>query len=392
MKTAYLDCFSGVSGDMFLGALLDAGLSFEQLKGALETLPFQGYELKKTRESRMHISGTRFFVHLKDHTHDEKKHEHRGLKAVCDIIDRGQLPRRVKEKSRTIFESLARVEAHIHNVSPEEVHFHEVGAVDAIIDIVGTVYGIDTLGIDQLVVSPLPLGTGFVKAAHGQIPVPSPAALALLKGIPVAHSGVSHEMVTPTGAALTTGLADEFGAMPPMVIDQVGYGVGSRDLEDRPNLLRIIIGHETAEAETESVLVLESNLDDMSPEWLGYLMERLFEAGALDVIFIPVQMKKSRPGVQVQVMGKPVHKDRLMEILVHESTTLGIRFHYTQRTVLKRSFETVDSPWGPMQVKRIGTSEGPMRLTPEYEACKEIALKNRIPLRNVYQWVNGLKP
>jgi len=395
MKTAYLDCFSGLSGDMFLGSLLDVGLSFDQLKQCLQTLPFHGYDLGLRRETRNRISGTRFMVHLdeahhKKLGHKEHGHKNRGLKAISEVIDQGDLTDSVKKKSMAIFESLARVEGHIHNLPPDQVHFHEVGAVDSIIDIVGTIYALEILGIERLLVSPLPLGSGFVKTAHGRIPVPAPATLALLKGVPVLNSGVQQEMVTPTGAALATGLATSFGSMPPMVVQHVGYGVGSRELPDRPNLLRIIIGHEEHGKQTDTVVVLETNLDDMRPEGLGYLMERLLEAGALDVVFLPVQMKKNRPGVQVQVIGRPEQKDPLMEIMVQETTTLGIRFRYTRRMVLERNREVVESPWGKIAVKRVIRGKS-SRLVPEYDVCRETALKNNIPLRDIYQWIDSLK-
>ena len=390
MKTAFLDCFSGLSGDMFLGSLLDAGLSFDTLKQCLRTLPFHGYHLELKREMRQRISGTRFLVHLDKRTEYTKTaHENRGLEAIGEIIDRGELTDSVKTTSMAIFESLARAEGNIHNLPPEKVHFHEVGAVDSIIDIVGTVFALETLGIERLVVSPLPLGSGFINIAHGRIPVPAPATLALLKGIPITNSGVQQEMVTPTGAALATGLAAAFGAMPPMVVQTVGYGVGSRELPDRPNLLRIIIGHETDEDQTDTVIELETNLDDMRPEGLGYLMERLFQAGALDVVFLPAQMKKNRPGVQVQVIAKPDRKDRLVKIMVRETTTLGIRFRYTQRIVLDRSNEEIESPWGKIGVKRVIQDEV-ARLVPEYDVCREIALKHNLPLRKIYQWIESL--
>ena len=394
MKTAYLDCFSGLSGDMFLGSLLDAGLSFDQLKQCLQTLPFHGYELELRRETRNQISGTRFVVHLDEgynKVHGHKKHgrKNRDLKAISEVIDQGNLTDPVKKKSKAIFEALAWVEGHIHNLPPDQVHFHEVSAVDSIIDIVGTVYALEILGIKRLMVSPLPLGSGFVKTAHGRIPVPAPATLALLKGVPVLNSGVPQEMVTPTGAALATGLAASFGPMPPMVVQNVGYGVGSRELPDRPNLLRIIIGHEEHGEQTDTVVVLETNLDDMRPEGLGYLMERLLEAGALDVVFLPAQMKKNRPGVQVQVIGRPEQKDPLMEIMVQETTTLGIRFRYSRRMVLERNQEAVESPWGKITVKRV-VREKSSRLVPEYDVCREIALKNNIPLRDIYQWIESL--
>ena len=385
MKTAYLDCFSGVSGDMFLGSLLDAGLPFHELRERLLTLPINGYQIETKREARNQIFGTRFLVSL-----DEGRDDHRGLRAIREVISQGDLPETVKEKSIQIFESLAKVEGEIHNRPPEEIHFHEVGAVDSIIDIVGTVWALERLDIGSLCVSALPLGSGFVMTAHGKIPVPAPATIALLKGIPIFESGIPHEMVTPTGAALIKGLATSFGSMPPMVVREIGYGVGTRDLPDRPNLLRIFIGEEQSGKTVDTVVVLETNVDDISPEWLGYLMDRLFDAGALDVIFFPIQMKKNRPGVQIQVIGRPDKKELLMEIMARETATLGIRFRYSQRRVLPRSFSEVDSPWGKIKVKKVMLEQGSPLLVPEYDVCKKIASKNNIPMREVYLWVTAL--
>ena len=385
MKTAYLDCFSGISGDMFLGALLDAGLSFEKLKQCLQTLPLDGYHLEMKREERNQIFGTRFVVKL-----EEKEQIPRNLEAIRDIIEQGKLSRKVKKKSIEIFEDLASVEGKVHNRPPEEIHFHEIGAIDSIIDIVGSIYGIESLGIWALSVSPLPLGSGFVETGHGRIPVPAPATLALLKGIPVFDSGIQHEMVTPTGAALVKGLANSFGEIPPMVMGNVGYGVGKRNLPDRPNLVRILIGDKETEKDVDTVVILETNLDDASPEHLGYLMDRLFNAGALDVVFCPVQMKKNRPGVQIQVIGQPDQRDAFIEILFSESPTLGIRFRYSQRKLLKRASAKVDSPWGKIIVKKVLDRDGLPFFLPEYEACREIALKNDRPLREIFYWVMSL--
>jgi len=296
----------------------------------------------------------------------------------------------VKDKSIRIFEELASVEGKIHNKPLEEVHFHEVGAVDSIIDIVGTVYGLERLGVTSLFVSSLPLGSGFVETAHGRIPIPAPATTALLEGVPVYDSGTHHEMVTPTGAALVKGLTTSFGPMPPMVVEKIGYGVGTRDLSDRPNLARILIGHMQTEGQVDTVVMLEANIDDTSPEWLGFVMDRLFGAGALDVVFCPVQMKKNRPGIQIQVMGRPDQKDTLMEILFRESSTLGIRFRYTQRMVLQRSVAEVESPWGKIKVKKVLERDGSPFFLPEYEACREVALKTNRPLREIFYWVIGL--
>jgi hypothetical protein len=381
MKVAYLDCFSGISGDMLVGALIDAGLPFELLKKTLRSLPMKGYELEVRREGRNHLHGTRFLVHP-----DSSEQVHRGIFEIRQIIREGDLSEQVKTRSIEIFESIARVEGNIHDCPPEDIHFHEIGAVDSIIDIVGSVFGMEVLGIGQLYASDLPLGTGFVNTQHGRIPVPAPATLALLEGIPVRGSESPHEMVTPTGAALVKGLVHAFGSLPPMVIEKTGYGVGSRTLPDRPNLLRIVIGRGTAE-DTETVAVLEANLDDINPEWLGFLMDRLFRGGALDVVFLPVQMKKNRPGTAIQVIGRPEHKDSLMEILFSESTTLGVRYRFSERKTLKRSFSEIDSPWGKLKVKSVVRADGSLMFLPEYEACRTIAEEQSIPLKEIYYWV-----
>jgi uncharacterized protein (TIGR00299 family) protein len=384
MKIAYFDCFSGVSGDMFIGALIDAGFPIEELRKVLQSLPLKGYSLEATPEERNHLLGTRFKVKV---TRDPQPH--RRFSDIRDLILAGDLSPSVKEKSIVIFESIAVEEGKIHGCTADEVHFHEVGAVDSIVDIVGSVLGMEYLGIGAASASSLPLGSGFVETAHGRIPLPAPATVALLKGIPVHDSGLKEELVTPTGAALLRGLVRSFGALPPMVIETVGYGVGSRNLTDRPNLLRLLLGRDQGEAHEETVVILESNLDDINPEWLGFLMERLLEAGALDVFFSPGYMKKNRPAVLVHVMGKPQHKDRLMEILFSESTTLGVRFQYTQRRILERSSAEIDSPWGAMKVKKVFRLNGSFQLMPEFEECRRIAKEKGIPLRDIYGWITA---
>lgn len=385
MKIAYLDCFSGVSGDMFVGSLLDAGLAFEELERTISGLNINGYEISAKKEERNNIFGTRFSVFLQ-----EAHQKPRYLKEIKEIIESGDLPPSVIERSILIFEKLAVTEGEIHNISPDEVHFHEIGAVDSIIDIVAAVAGIHLLDIEKLFVSRIPVGAGVMISAHGNIPLPSPATVALLKGIPVYHSGQDVEMVTPTGAALITCLCSSFGPMPPMTIDRIGYGVGSRTLTDRPNLLRILIGDDVNKQMSETVVVLESNLDDMNPELLGYLMESLFEAGAKDVSFSHIQMKKNRPGIQLQVVGRPEDKDRFISIIFRESTTLGIRFSYSQRAVLERVDFIAESPWGKMRVKKVVNQDGEAALLPEYEECRRIARENGLALRDVYAWAAAL--
>jgi len=384
-KTAYLDCSSGISGDMFLGALLDAGLPFSELEACLASLPFGGYRLETAREARHGIFGTRFFVRLSN-----PAGHHRNLGEIEKIIGRGNLSETVRNRCVEIFRDLAEAEGKIHNRPAEEVRFHEVGAVDSIIDIVGCVFGLERMGLDTLFASALPLGSGFTKAAHGVIPVPAPATLALLEGIPVFGSGVPRELVTPTGAVLLRRLVSSYGIMPPMVIRKVGCGVGARDLEDRPNLLRILVGEPEPEAETDTVVVLETNLDDASPEWMGYLMERLLAAGALDVAFCPVQMKKNRPGVQVQVIARPPDQKDLVRILFNETATLGIRFRFSRREVRRREAAEVDSPWGKLRVKKVLEADGAARFLPEFEACRETALRHGRPLREIFDWVISL--
>jgi uncharacterized protein (TIGR00299 family) protein len=385
MKIAYLDCFSGVSGDMFVGSLLDAGLPFEELKSVIAGLNLEGYTISVKKEGRNNIYGTRFHVSL------TKKHQKaRYLKDIKEILSSGDLPLEVSDKCISIFEKLAITEGEIHNISSDEIHFHEVGAVDSIIDIVGSVAGIYLLGIEKLFVSRMPIGKGIIATAHGKIPLPSPATIALLKGVPVYDSGQEVEMITPTGAALITSLCSSFGPMPSMTIDRVGYGVGSRTLADKPNLLRILIGDDIDKERSETIVVLESNLDDMSPELLGYLMDKLFDAGAKDVTFSHIQMKKNRPGIQLQVIGQPEDKDRLSSIIFKESTTLGVRFSYSQRSVLKRAELMVESPWGKMKVKKVISQGGKITLLPEYEECRKIAKANNLALQDIYMWVAAL--
>jgi len=385
MKIAYLDCFSGVSGDMLVGSLLDAGLPFEELERIISGLNLDGYTISAKKEGRNNIFGTRFHVSLK-----EKHQKARHLKDIKEIITRGDIPLAVVEKCISIFEKLAITEGEIHHISPDEVHFHEVGAVDSIIDIVASVVGIYLLGIEKLFVSRMPVGKGIITSAHGKIPLPSPATIALLEGVPIYDSGQEVEMITPTGAALITSLCSSFGPMPSMIVERVGYGVGNRTLADRPNLLRILIGNDVDKQRSDTVVVLESNLDDMSPELLGYLMDRLFDAGAKDVTFSHIQMKKNRPGIQLQVIGQPEDKDRLSNIIFKESTALGIRFNYSQRSILTRGELMVESPWGKMRVKKVINQDGETVLLPEYEECRRIAKANNLALRDIYAWAAAL--
>jgi uncharacterized protein (TIGR00299 family) protein len=381
MKIAYLDCFSGVSGDMFVGALIDAGLPIEELEKTIAGLSFSDCKVSIKKEERNNIFGTRFLVSA-----SRKNQKTRSFKDIKEVLRASNLPPTVPGKCIAIFEKLAVAEGAIHHISPEKVHFHELGAVDSIIDIVSTVVGVHILGIEKLFASRIPVGTGMTTGAHGKIPVPAPATLALLKGIPIYDSGQDVEMVTPTGAALIASLCSSFGPLPPLTIDKIGYGVGTRVLTDRPNILRILIGNDIDQQQSETVVVLESNLDDMNPELLGYLMDRLFDAGARDASFLPIHMKKNRPGIQLQVIGRPEDKDKLIAIIFRESTTLGVRISYNLRAVLQRTEVTVDSPWGKVKVKEVANQDGTTTFLPEYEECRRVAKNNNLALRDIYAW------
>lgn len=382
MKTAYLDCFSGISGDMFLGALLDAGLPFDELESFIGSFPLEGYTIGHKKEMKNGLSATLFTV-----TVDENHHEHRNLSDIEKIINEGQVEHNLKERIMRIFRSIAEVEGNIHNHPPENVHFHEVGAVDSIIDIAGAVFGVDFIGIENFSASPIPLGSGFTKSGHGTIPVPAPATIALLKGIPVYSAGIDHELVTPTGAALLKEFVNSFEGLPPMTVKNIGYGAGSKDFSDRPNLLRIIIGNDQKEGLSDMAAVLEANIDDACPEWLGYIMERLFKGGALDVTYTPIYMKKNRPGIKIEVIAPPELKDHLTDILFRESTTIGVRHTYTRRKTLERENVTVDSQYGSIDAKKIIRPDGSSYIQPEYESCKKIAEEQGIPLKEIYNLV-----
>ncbi len=417
MTIAYIDCFSGISGDMFLGALLDLGLPFNELKRAIESLPFKGYSIDYKSEMKNGLKGTRFIVslngehehhdnhhhhehethhdHKNGHEHDNHhehdvhpaqhaQHEHRGLAEITRIINAGALSEGVKQRSLKIFRSIAEVEGAIHNRAPEEVHFHEVGAIDSIIDIVGAAFGVEHLGIKKFYSGSVPLSSGFINSGHGTIPLPAPATVAILKGIPVKSSGLSYELVTPTGAAILKEFVAAFSGMPPMVIKNIGYGAGARDMAERPNLLRIILGEASDSANSDTVAVIEANIDDANPEWLGFMMDKLFREGAYDVAYMPLHMKKNRPGVRIEVIASPGLKERLMEILFRESTTIGVRHIYCERMVLKREEIMVESPWGKLMAKKIFRPDGSIYIQPEYEACKRIAEAHGVPLRDIY--------
>lgn len=383
---AYADCFSGVSGDMFLGALLDAGLDPEHLQVELTKLDLEKLTLRIIKQKEQSLSSTRLIVEAAEPAKD------RSWKAIRSIIEQSCLDGMVIENSLRVFSCLAKAEAKIHNCRPDEVHFHEIGGLDSIIDIVGTVIGLDYLGINKLITSPLPMPRGWVKCDHGLLPLPAPAVCEILKDVPVYGTSIEQELVTPTGAALVKTLSSDFGDFPTMKISRTGYGAGSRKLPgDTPNLFRLVIGHECQVEESQEVEIIETNLDDWSPESFPHLSELLFSAGALDVMLVPVHMKKGRPGFLLSVIANPANSLEIKNCILSETTSIGLRFRREQRMTLPRETGTVKTPWGPVQVKRVESPNGYV-IYPEYEDCRRVALENEVPIKDVYAAVNRCTP
>jgi uncharacterized protein (TIGR00299 family) protein len=380
-RAGYLDCFSGISGDMLLGALLDAGLSVDDLRSELAKLNVSGWDLRTERVTRAGISATRAHVDLA-----EAPQPHRKLPDILALLDAPSLNAHDRDEASRIFGRLAEAEARVHGISPHEVDFHEVGALDSIVDIIGGVIGLRLIGIDALYCSSLPAGGGTVRAAHGVLPVPAPATLKLLEmaNAPVAPSTSDRpmELVTPTGAAIVTELAAF--ERPAMHVERVGHGAGGRDPEGWPNVLRLWIG-ETIEAATPTMLLIETNIDDMNPEIVGYVQERLFEAGAADVWLQPIQMKKNRPGMLLSVICHSEHEDAVARVLMRETSTLGVRVMPVRRHEAQRESFTFESSLGPAAVKLKRLPGEPPRAAPEYEACRELAIAHDMPLADVYR-------
>jgi uncharacterized protein (TIGR00299 family) protein len=385
VRVAHFDCFSGISGDMVLGALVDAGVSVEAIRAALDSLGLP-IRLEIEKVKRCGFAATKATVEAAD------QEDYRFLPDVEAILPKGNLTPRQRELASTIFRKVAVAESVAHGMPLERVHFHEVGALDSIADIVGAAVGLDLLGVARFTSSPVPTGTGTVKCAHGIMPVPTPGTAELLKGVPLAPSTVKGELTTPTGAAILTAVASEFTAAPAMTIDRIGHGAGTKDFLEQPNILRLFIGEVNPErggAERDTVVVLETNIDDAPPEFIGYCFERLLEAGALDVFTIPIQMKKNRPGVLLSVIAEPDRAADLEAILFRETATFGIRRYRAERTKLQREMATVQTPWGPVKAKRGRRSDGLEVLSPEYEDCARVARERGVPLREVYAAVRG---
>jgi hypothetical protein len=379
MKIAYLDCASGISGDMTLGALVDAGVELAALNAAIESLGLPGCRLRTEEVKKKGFRATQVIV---DYT---PEHTHRHLHHITQMIDGSRLSDRQKDTARRIFTRLAEAEAKVHGTTIEKVHFHEVGAADSIADIVGAAVGWDLLGVERIVASPVPTGSGSIRIAHGQCSIPAPATAELLCGIPLAPSAVCGELTTPTGAAILATLVDEFGPLPPMTIETIGYGSGQRDLEEQPNLLRLVVGQSAAAPLADELWAVETNLDDISGELIGYCTTRLWEAGALDVYTTAIQMKKNRPGVTLSILCRDAELAAVEAIVFRETSTLGIRRCKVQRHVLRRQAHAVQTAWGPVQGKIGWWGGDPPRFAPEFEDCRRVAIEHGVPLKSVYE-------
>jgi uncharacterized protein (TIGR00299 family) protein len=387
-RVLYFDCFSGISGDMTLGALLDAGLPLDDLKHALGTLALGDVELRAEKVLRTGVSATKFTVHEPPAPSPEA-HAHRHLPKIFQMIDGSSLSPAGRDRAKTMFQRLGEAEAAIHQMPVEKVHLHEVGALDSIIDIVGTVFAMDWAGVDRIVCSPLNVGGGMVNSAHGVFPVPAPATLRLLGDAPIYGGVVQKELVTPTGALIATTYASSFGPLPAMTVERVGYGAGDRDDPVTPNVLRVLIGEETVRLKSDTttagdrVTVIECEIDDMNPQIFGVVMERLYAAGALEVFYIPVQMKKNRPGTLLTVVAPPGQRAAMTDIIFRETTTIGLRHYDVERECLDRAIVAVETPVGTVRFKVASRDGRVLNATPEFEDCAQLALAHNLPVKEV---------
>jgi len=407
MKTLYLDIFSGIAGDMLIGALIDLGVDEDKLERELAKLKLDDFHLHIARRQKSGIEGVKFDVHLADahehghhhdhnHGHHHEHHQHhddnRNFSEIKKLISRSRLSAWVKQKSTAVFHRIAEAEGKIHGLPPEEVHFHEVGAVDSIVDIVGACIALEMLGKPRVLAAPVVEGTGWIDCAHGRFPVPAPATLAILgaRGIGVTQCDEPHELITPTGAALLAEFAESFGPMENLTAEKIGFGLGTRENKSRPNVLRAVLGAQSKisaslDWETDRIAVLETNLDDINSEILGAFVETALAAGALDVFHTPIQMKKNRPGVLLTVLCAETAADKFSEMILHETTAFGVRRTIAERRKLRREFAEVKTPFGKVTVK-IGRLGGKViQAAPEFESCRKLAERNKIPLKQIYE-------
>lgn len=426
MRTIYFDCFSGASGDMLLGALVDLGVDLASVRAELKKLQLDGYRLESRRVERSALSATKVDVivgenvegpggrvhrhghtvsqdrhhnhehnhehgheHSKDHSHDHSHAQDSGrpsmnLTRILDVIASSSLSEKTRQRAADAFRRLGDAEARAHGTTPEDVHFHEVGAVDAIVDVVATMVAFELLGIERFCSSPLNVGGGTVTFSHGTYPVPGPATLELLRGVPIYSGAVKKELVTPTGAAILTSVVEYWGPLFAFVVDRVGYGAGTRDVQGHPNVLRVMLGTTSEEESVPgSVVVLEAAIDDMTPEATGYFLERALAAGALDVYVTPIQMKKNRPGVLLTLLAEPVDRERFSRLLFQETTTIGLRYREVARTVLDRQCVSVETAVGPIHVKVAKLDGDVVSASPEFEDCREAAIRTGLPVRRI---------
>jgi uncharacterized protein (TIGR00299 family) protein len=385
MKIAYFDCSSGISGDMILGALVDVGAPFDKLKEGLSQLNLDGYYITATPVLKKGVRATKVDVVI-----EGPDLPGRPLKDLREIISDSSLDSEIKTRSISIFQRLAEAEAVVHNCPVEDVHFHEVGHIDTIVDIVGSVYAFHLLGIDKVISSPVDTGSGSVKMSHGLFPIPAPVTAELLKDVPVYSSGIELELTTPTGAAIITTFASSYQPLPQMTLSKIGYGAGGWELSEKPNVLRVFIGEDTALYDTDEVCVIETNIDDMNPQVYEYLMDRLFEAGALDVYITPVVMKKSRPAQMLSAVADAANLNDLKEIIFRETTTIGVRVRKMSRFVLTREMKEVQLPYGNVRIKISGSRNGVYNIVPEYEDCKALAMETGLPLKDIMELARRL--
>jgi uncharacterized protein (TIGR00299 family) protein len=396
-RILYFDCFSGISGDMVLGALLDAGLPLEALKRSLGSLAVSGYGVSAEKVLRAGVSATRFVVHdghgglgpeghghaYGHHDHGAGSHAHRSLAEIFGLIDQSALSAAGRERAKALFRRLAEAEAEIHQMPIERVHLHEVGALDSIIDIVGAVFALEWTGADRIVCSSLNVGGGTVQSAHGVFPVPAPATVKLLGDAPIYSGNEQTELVTPTGALIATSYAASFGPIPPMTIEHVGYGAGERDPSGTPNVLRVLIGREDDRAPVDRVTVVECEIDDMNPQLFGVAMEKLYAAGALEVFYVPVQMKKNRPGTLLTVVAPPELRSTVTDIVFRETTTIGVRHSEVERECLERELVEVETRLGPVRFKIARRGGRVINAAPEFEDCVKLAAASSVPVKDV---------
>jgi uncharacterized protein (TIGR00299 family) protein len=393
VKVLYFDCFSGASGDMIVGALVDAGVPLEEIRAALGSLSIDGEAVWTERVERAGIGATKFQVRGEDsgHAHHHQAHggvateahAHRTLPEIYSLIDGSRLSAAGRDRAKELFARLGNVEGTIHGTPPDKVHLHEVGALDSIVDIVSTVHALELIGARRIVASPLNVGSGTIRSSHGLFPVPAPATAKLLEGVPIYSGTQGAEMVTPTGALLITAYATEFGGIPPMRIAKIGYGAGARSFEDTPNVLRVLIGEDDANAPSHTVVVIEAEIDDMNPQIFGVVMDRLLAEGALDVLYTPVQMKKNRPGTLLSVIAPSASREKLTSIVFRETTTIGVRYREMTRECLDRETRTVSTPFGDVRFKIARRDGEILNASPEFEDCVNLANRHGRPIKEI---------